>query len=743
MYISDSNINDLDEDRLNRKGFAESLAKSIASYYDDECLTIALMGEWGSGKTSIISMFDFYSKIFNNRNIIVYFNPWHFSNRNNLLSHFFNVLGNVKEKNFINRITKKNLKKLGKSLINSTSFDPITGKVSFNSSFKLESNVINDKTLIELKKDISDDFQRLNNKVIIVIDDIDRLTNIEIQQIFMLVKSLADFPNVIYLLSFDKDVVVESLSKINVPKPEKYIEKIIQIPIVVPKMNQVYLGDLIEEYLADFYYINFPRWEINETTVDDFDYDDYSKKECLNSFSLLIPFFDSPRDLYRYINLLKFYFLILKHHVNINDFMLIVALQLFEEKLYNHIRDNKYLYVFEGNFKNSNKIKSNQLNTIYKFSDNKTHVKKVLFYLFPKFSYSVNDNYDGTPKKWNEELKICSDIHFDKYFTLMINSFDNFFTFSDEKLISEIFSGYDGLNRTKELFDYIINHIEDIPKENARYFINSLIDIGDLLYIPINTFLDKRIYLSRILDDLLKKYDNNSERFEVLQKAIDNSENSLYVAIEILSDQDFIYNRFNYENNRKDVSEALIDENDLEKLEDMMVLKIRKWDETDKLWDSLDLEYILYSWEFWDSDIDVAKRVHEFIHEGKNALRFARGFRNINSTVMHADSPSEIVQKFNLKSMVKYFESIDDLRSKYVDVCNNESLNDDEKEICASLIKQIDEDYFTFQSGQKPGEGTYICINCNQEIILDDNNDVIPPCPKCNGVNFTKSNNNI
>ena len=108
---------------------------------------------------------------------------------------------------------------------------------------------------------------------------------------------------------------------------------------------------------------------------------------------------------------------------------------------------------------------------------------------------------------------------------------------------------------------------------------------------------------------------------------------------------------------------------------------------------------------------------------------------------MHADSPSELVQKFNLKSMLKYFEDINDLRSKYVDVCNNESLNDDEKEICASLIKQIDEDYFTFQSGQKPGEGTYICINCDQEIMLDGINDVLPPCPNCNGVNFTKDNN--
>ena len=127
-----------------------------------------------------------------------------------------------------------------------------------------------------------------------------------------------------------------------------------------------------------------------------------------------------------------------------------------------------------------------------------------------------------------------------------------------------------------------------------------------------------------------------------------------------------------------------------------MVLKIRNWDKTNRLWDNPDLEGILYSWEFWDKEIDVNKRVREFISEGKNALRFAKGFRNINSTIMHADSPSELVQKFNLESMLKYFEDINDLRSKYVEVCKIESLNDDEKEIYDSLIKQIDEDYIKF-----------------------------------------------
>lgn len=93
--------------------------------------------------------------------------------------------------------------------------------------------------------------------------------------------------------------------------------------------------------------------------------------------------------------------------------------------------------------------------------------------------------------------------------------------------------------------------MDDIPSDNASYFISSFIDIGDLLKIPYNLFFDKRIYLSRILNDLLIKYKTNKERFEILKDAISNSENSLYVAVELLSDFDFKYNRFNYENDKK------------------------------------------------------------------------------------------------------------------------------------------------------------------------------------------------
>lgn len=42
------------------------------------------------------------------------------------------------------------------------------------------------------------------------------------------------------------------------------------------------------------------------------------------------------------------------------------------------------------------------------------------------------------------------------------------------------------------------------------------------------------------------------------------------------------------------------------------------------------------------------------------------------------------------------------------------------------------------KTGEKPGKGTYICKHCGQEIVLDDNTDTLPPCPKCNKTEYIK-----
>jgi DNA-directed RNA polymerase subunit RPC12/RpoP len=40
-------------------------------------------------------------------------------------------------------------------------------------------------------------------------------------------------------------------------------------------------------------------------------------------------------------------------------------------------------------------------------------------------------------------------------------------------------------------------------------------------------------------------------------------------------------------------------------------------------------------------------------------------------------------------------------------------------------------------TGEKPGKGTYVCNRCNQEVVLDDTNDTLPPCPRCNRTEYT------
>ncbi len=42
------------------------------------------------------------------------------------------------------------------------------------------------------------------------------------------------------------------------------------------------------------------------------------------------------------------------------------------------------------------------------------------------------------------------------------------------------------------------------------------------------------------------------------------------------------------------------------------------------------------------------------------------------------------------------------------------------------------------RTGEKPGKGTYRCRRCGTTVTLDDPDDTLPPCPKCDGTDFDK-----
>src|SRR5204862_4125110 len=85
------------------------------------------------------------------------------------------------------------------------------------------------KTLAESKRELAEAFRRRPGTVLIVIDDIDRLTNEEVRLLFRLIRSNADFPKFIFLLLFDRYVVATALDAASPDHGEAYLEKIVQV----------------------------------------------------------------------------------------------------------------------------------------------------------------------------------------------------------------------------------------------------------------------------------------------------------------------------------------------------------------------------------------------------------------------------------------------------------------------------------------------------------------------------------
>jgi predicted KAP-like P-loop ATPase len=92
-------------------------------------------------------------------------------------------------------------------------------------------------TLSELKADIVRDMGKLRTPILAVIDDIDRLTTDEIRQVFQLVKANANFPNLIFLLMFDRVIVGKALDGVSDGRGDEFLEKIVQVPFDVPEAS--------------------------------------------------------------------------------------------------------------------------------------------------------------------------------------------------------------------------------------------------------------------------------------------------------------------------------------------------------------------------------------------------------------------------------------------------------------------------------------------------------------------------
>jgi predicted KAP-like P-loop ATPase/DNA-binding Xre family transcriptional regulator len=257
--LADEPITGPDEDLLGRKVFAQALARALIAR-SREPMVIALQGTWGSGKTSLLNMTIAYLAELaesSNNTVIFPFNPWNFATQADLVQMFFSELVRKlkapdvsKRINWAHELATK-LDDYADALSPIIELAPIPGTVlkGVRAGIKAmrKASERDQPTIPQLRDEIDRQLSDWDGRLLILVDDIDRLTAPEIRQIFQLVKLTADFPNTTYLLAFDPQVVADALRHETAWPGEEYLEKIVQVPLQVPAIEP----DRIRSFMLD------------------------------------------------------------------------------------------------------------------------------------------------------------------------------------------------------------------------------------------------------------------------------------------------------------------------------------------------------------------------------------------------------------------------------------------------------------------------------------------------------------
>jgi predicted KAP-like P-loop ATPase len=643
MFDADRPITSFNQDRLGRATFAKYLARCILDHNVPESLVIGLNGAPGSGKTSLINlvleelnyaasnMFD------SEKPIILNFSPWSYSGQGQLIYGFYRRLSSeLRQAPFLENASDIiHLLELYMSFFTHTPI-PKSMRVKRRLLAKIKKPIQNKQEAyawesgrdpIQVKAELNGYLRQLKHKIIIIIDNISRLTPPEINQILQLVKSMGDYANTVYLLSFNKEQVIQAIDTTRPGEGIEFVEKLVQLPFEVPPISKNDLENLLFDRLEKVL-------EIAPEDTWDMAYwaDVY--------YSTLKYFFTSCRDITRYVNALSFSYPRVKDVVNPVDFFALTALEVFAPEIFAGIRENKDLFtdlLDNVYILDQEQIKQDKLR-IEEILQRSHQLPKdilltLLILMFPRLHqvYMPHAKFYHSEARARELRRICSPDMFDIYFRLSIPS-----SYMPEAELQTILAQAsdaasfdqaltrlnqdDRITRFLDLLDG--NVIHRIAPKNIANVINALMDDGDLFPEGKSSMLsfNTPMRVHRICQQLLHELPSPDQRFQVLQEAILNASKSIYIMIhevDVLGKQHVEKDDAYLPTEHRDVNAV-----QLMQLQELVVTKIEYWASIDRLQEHPKFISILFAWKKWGEEEMCRAYIRAVIQSDRGLLNF-------------------------------------------------------------------------------------------------------------------------
>ena len=616
-YSADRAINSCSEDLLGRATFSRKLGQAICDYKGTNSLVMGVFGKWGTGKTSVINMalqtVEEITQDAEKKPITLRFLPWNYSDKDNLIWLFFNELqvkieleGNEEFKKKVGSILKDYA-----GIFDVASLIPVAGtavatilKTASQAGGELLSRSPDlNGTKTRLVKALQEEKQR----IIVVVDDIDRLTNEQIRDIFQLVKQVGDLPNIIYVLAMDREVVSNALTEVHKFDGNEYLEKIIQIPFEIPELK-----------LSKLYEIFFAKLDgvVNEISPDII-WDQQYLKSVFNN--CIAPYLHTLRDVNRIINVFHFKYSLLFSETSFEDMVGITTIEVLEPTLYRWIINNKdavcggLWHDISAREKRTEEYRRYYENEFKSIGLEPEKTFKCLSALFPVFKKDVGivlyDDYNSTNVR--SQMRMAHADRFDLYFELDLDSIsvprslinDCINTLDEDALTSAIKE----INQQGNIVFFIeeLNALIDkIPENRITLIATVVVLLAESFEGDVNRFgflLPIYRFACDFAEKLINRLGNDNERFEaykiILQKC---SMYSLGQLARRINGIELAYGRLAGKN--EDKAGQIISIEGLEELEVLFVERAKELFELNKTYEIDDFGFIIYLWKCFDEN---------------------------------------------------------------------------------------------------------------------------------------------
>jgi hypothetical protein len=416
-FASDTPETDLAEDRLGRADFARRITNMILRKTGYNSTVLGVFGEWGEGKTSVLRFVETTLRAEHRHETIpIWFNPWRLGDETQLMTAFFQTLSHELKASLESKgqLVGQWIRDYGAALLPSLSLGGVVS-VSYNESVKSIGEALAASTLEERKLRIDHALRHSGKRIVVFMDDLDRLDKHELYLLFKLLKLTANFACTVYVVALDPTRVADAVSEMYGQAGDSraglaFLDKIIQIPIQVPLADQSMLTQICFQQVNE-------ALRANAVTLTGLD-----AQRFVTMFDLgLGPVMKTPRLAKRYGNVLRFSLGLVKGHVDYADFMLVEGLRIMFPSVYFAVRDHPDAFVRYPDDSGRVVAAGNGFPILTSLNEEvRRGVLDLLGHLFPRL------RTPGLGEQWesvaSRENRVASPDCFERYFSYQVTS---------------------------------------------------------------------------------------------------------------------------------------------------------------------------------------------------------------------------------------------------------------------------------------------------------------------------------